>query len=334
MPPQTVRFAIAITAVPILLNWLPTSSAQPYDPAPPLLKVMSWNVEWMFDHLKSGNSKLAAEQSAPSKEYWDWKVTSVAKVIASEKPTIVALQEIEDASTLGAIRGALQKHDLSYRYAFINGRDTFTGQDVGFLMQSGLLQYSRREQSKAMFDSNEYRNISKHLLGEFRWQEVARPLTLVNVHFYARAEAEEKRVKQARLARQFIETGLSRGDDCMLVGDTNSEHPAGTMQGDVQAIVGTHDRPRMVDLLTFLDDRSQSTHLVLNKQFDRIYVSQSMIDDEPGLDWVFKGVHIVEEPVINGRRDGEEHWDQRLTMSTDELDVSDHFPVVAEFELK
>lgn len=334
MRSRTIRFAFAIAALPLLLNRLPYACAQPYDPAPPSLKVMSWNVEWMFDHIKTGNSKLAAEQSAPSKEYWNWKVTSVARVIASEEPTIVALQEIEDASTLGAIRGALQKYDLSYRYAFINGRDTFTGQDVGFLMQSGLLQYSRREQSKAMFDSNEYRNISKHLLGEFRWQEVARPLTLLNVHFYARAEAEDKRVKQALLARQFIDSALTRGDDCMLVGDTNSEHPAGTLQGDVKAIVGTGDRPKMVDLLTYLDDSAQSTHLVLDKQFDRIYVSQSMIDDEPGLDWVFKKVHVVQEPVINGLRDGEAHWDGRLTMSTDELDVSDHFPVVAEFELK
>lgn len=305
---------------------------QLYDSAPEKLSVMTWNVEWMFDYRKQGNSKLAAEQSAPSEEYWNWKLKSVAKVIAAEEPHIVALQEIEDGSTLGALRGVLKELGHSYRYCFINGRDTFTGQDVGFLMKSGLVGYSRREQSKVMYDSNDYRNISKHLIGEFRWHEVERPMTILNVHFYARAEAEDRRVKQARLARHFLTDALEEEHDCILLGDTNSEHTPGRMVGDVEAIVG--NAPTMIDLLTKADQPNLPTHLVLEKQFDRIYISSSLMEDGPGKDWVFKSIRIVTDGVINGQRDGEEHWDGRLTMSTDELDVSDHFPVVAEFELK
>jgi len=313
-----------------------TKAQQPneqlFDSPPSKLSVMTWNVEWMFDHRKQGNSKLAAEQSAPSEEYWNWKLTSVAKVIAEEEPHIVALQEIEDGSTLGALRGVLKEMGQSYRYCFINGRDTFTGQDVGFLMKSGLVGYSRREQSKVMYDSNNYRNISKHLIGEFRWDEVERPLTIINVHFYARAEAEDRRVKQARLARQFLADSLEEGHDCILLGDTNSEHSPGTMVGDVKAIA--ENTPKMIDLLTQSDQPNLPTHLVLDKQFDRIYVSSSLMEDGPGKDWVFQSIRVVTDGVINGKRDGEEHWDERLTMSTDELDVSDHFPVIAEFELK
>ena len=41
--------------------------AQPYDPAPSELHVMTWNVEWMFDdELGDNKSDLSREQSAPS----------------------------------------------------------------------------------------------------------------------------------------------------------------------------------------------------------------------------------------------------------------------------
>jgi hypothetical protein len=74
--------------------------------------------------------------------------------------------------------------------------------------------------------------------------------------------------------------------------------------------------------------------LILPRAFDRILVSQSLIDDGPGKDWVFKGIEIRSDLVVRGKRDGQEHWDNRLTMPLGELDTSDHSPLVATFELK
>lgn len=311
------------------------------DPAPRQLVVMTWNVEWMFDHDKSDNkSDLSKQQSAPSADYWKWKVAAVAKAIASCDATIVALQEIEGSQTLLDIANELRdKHKQVFRTAFIQGSDTFTEQDVGILQRSGLSNYRRYEQSKAMFDSKQYYNLSKHLVAEFRWADVASPLTIINMHLRATAESETERTKQGRLARLWLEPQLAAGQDVIFLGDVNSEHPAGELAGEMKYLVAggeSPNPPQCIDLLSKAPENARQTHLILPKQFDRIVVSPSLIADNPATrDWVFTSIAVRPDlAIIGAGKDGEAHWDGRLTMPISELDVSDHAPVVATFELK
>lgn len=311
------------------------------DEAPSKLVVATWNVEWMYDADPSDNrSDLAKQQSAPTQEYWRNKLDAVVVALAAMGADIIALQEIEGDQTLTAIAAELrQKHNLNYRHAFIPGSDRFTEQDVGLLFRSGLTQYRRHEQSREMFDSNNYYNISKHLVGEFSWKPIANPLTLMTVHLRATEEAEEFRIRQARLARYWLEPQLAKGDDVILLGDLNTEHLVGDDAGDMLELTGASGevgpkKPPLVDLLKFAPAEQQKTHLILPRAFDRILVSQALIDDGPGKDWVFKKIEIRSDLVVRGKPDGQEHWDNRLTMSLDELDSSDHFPLVATFELK
>ena len=313
------------------------------DAAPEKLIVMSWNVEWMFDDDKQDNrSDLAREQSAPSAAYWQWKVTTVAEAIAKSNATIVALQEIEGSQTLADIAKVLrEKHQLNYRAAFIQGSDSFTEQDVGILQRTGLNQYRRHEQSKTMFDSQQYYNVSKHLVAEFRWREVQSPLTLMNVHFRATADAESERTRQGKLARYWVQPQLAAQQDVIILGDLNSEHSVGELAGEmkymVEGDVQSASTPMpMIDLLAKAPENARRTHLILDKQFDRIIVSPSlMVDDPNSRDWVFASIAVRQDLAVRGAGlDGQEHWDKRLTMSTDELDVSDHAPVVATFELR
>jgi len=325
--------------------WLSTASAQSADaerdPAPATLVLMSWNVEWMFDHDHADNrSDLAREQSAPTAAYWKWKVAAVARAIAACDATIVALQEIEGSQTLAAIVKELRdQHHLTYRYAFIEGSDGFTEQDVGILQRSGLTHYRRHEQSKTMFDSQLYYNVSKHLVAEYRWREVASPLTVMNLHLRATAESEKERTRQGRLARVWLEPELVAGQDVVVLGDLNSEHPVGELAGEMMYFVAGDQSPqatRMVDLLGQLPEDKRRTHLILDKQFDRILVSPSMMVDAPNeKDWTFDQIRIRPDLVIQGQgNDGYDHWSKRLTLSTEELDVSDHYPVVATFHLR
>ncbi|MFO1065170.1 MAG: hypothetical protein U0892_15000 [Pirellulales bacterium] len=320
----------------------PTVSADSadWDAAPAKLTILTWNVEWMFDHETQDNrSDLSKQQSAPSQDYWTWKVDAVAAAVANSGATIVALQEIEGDRTLADIAKVLiGKHNLSYRYAFIQGTDTFTEQDVGILQRTGLAHYSRHEQSKTMFDSGQFYNVSKHLFAEFRWRDVSSPLTLVNVHYRATSESETERTKQGKLTRHWLERTLKDGRDVVVLGDLNSEHPVGEVAGEMkELLVGTTEEgPKMVDLLQFAAVDKRRTHMILDKQFDRIVVSQSMIVDDPnGKDWVFKSLEIHPAWNIRGAGpDGQEHWDKRLTMPLTELDVSDHYPMTATFELR
>ncbi len=315
---------------------------QPYDDAPHTLRVMTWNVEWMYDDDTSDNrSSLSREQSAPSRAYWEAKRDGVVAVIAENKPEIVALQEVEGVQTLSEIVAFLRsEHNLPYRYAFIQGRDSFTEQDVGLLVRGGLVGYSRREQSERMFASQQFYNLSKHLVAEFRWDNVVSPLTVMTVHLRATADAEEIRIKQSRLARRWLEPELQAGEDVILLGDLNTEQPVSnsdqeaSVSGDIAAIVGSQSQLRMVDLLTRLPDATEATHLVLEKQFDRIMVSESMMVDGEGADWCFAKIEVLRDKIVRGQPDGPAHWSQRLTLGVDEFDLSDHYPVMATFELR
>ncbi len=310
------------------------------DSAPEQLVVMTWNVEWMFDHDKSNNkSDLSKQQSSPSAEYWQWKVAKVADAIAKCDATIIALQEIEGSETLNDIAKELrEKHKLTYRVAFIQGSDNFTEQDVGILQRTGLMHYRRHEQSKTMFDSQMYYNVSKHIVASFQWKDVQSPLTMINVHLRATAESEKERTRQGRLTRYWMEPHLAAQEDVIVLGDLNSEHLVGEMAGEMQYLLkGENAQAQpLVDLLEKAPADARRTHLILDRQFDRILVSNSMMQDDPkSKDWVFDSIAVRSELSINGsKNDGEAHWTDRLTMSTSELDVSDHAPVVAKFLLK
>lgn len=189
-----------------------------------------------------------------------------------------------------------------------------------------------------MFDSGLYYNLSKHLVAEFRWKAVSSPLTLLNMHLRATVDAEAERSRQGRLARYWVERHLRAGEDVIILGDLNSEHRVGEIEGEMRYVLAGSEAantPGLVDLLARAPVAARRTHLILDKQFDRILVSPSLMDDDPGVpDWVFSGIAVRPELVVQGGNDGHAHWDGRLTLPTSELDISDHAPVIATFELR
>lgn len=326
----------------LLCGWLFASlpfthaGAQPFDAPPRELRIMTWNVEWMFDAYHGDNrSKLSREQSAPTEEFWEAKLAAVTELLARYQPDIIALQEIEGAQTLRQIGERLrQQHQLIYQYAFIEGSDSFTEQDVGCLSRSGLCSFKRHVQSQTMYDSHQYYNLSKHLACEFRWAGLDNPLVVLTVHLRATPEAEDLRVRQARLARHWLQPDLAAGRDVILLGDLNTEQTVLSPAAEIAEIVGTDASPQMVDLLGHASNPNQSTHLVLEKQFDRVFVSPSLMQDGPGEDWSFEKIEVLPDGIVRGQPDGEQHWHNRLTIAIDELDISDHYPVMATFILK
>ncbi|MEO8271546.1 MAG: endonuclease, partial [Aureliella sp.] len=74
--------------------------------------------------------------------------------------------------------------------------------------------------------------------------------------------------------------------------------------------------------------------LILERQFDRIMVSESMLVDGEGNDWCFEKIEVLRDAIVRGRPDGPAHWSQRLALGVAEFDLSDHYPVMATFELR
>ncbi len=313
------------------------------DSPPERLSIATWNVEWFFDADAGDNqSELGKSQSAPNAADWEWKRNEVARVIAALRPTIIALQEVENRRVIAELVQRLRdEHQLSYRFAFAEGGDVFTEQDVAILFQSGLTSYGRREQTRAMFDSNRYYNVQKHLFAEFQWEdgEYQEGLTMATVHFRARAEQEPIRIRQSRLMHEWLQRPLAAQQNVVLLGDLNTEIAAGeaSPQNDLGTLLGLHTADASDDLLdlhTLLPPDQRATHLN-GPSYDRIVVSRALVEDDPSRrDLALDRIRTRRDLVVRGNGPDANHFDDFYGIAADERDVSDHYPVVAEFVLK
>jgi endonuclease/exonuclease/phosphatase family metal-dependent hydrolase len=328
----------------VLVAWL-VATAQPCwaEPLPDTLVVATWNVEWFFDDNRADNqSDLARQQSAPSAEDWQWKVENVARVVAAIRPHILALQEVENRRVLADLTAHLRREfDLEYRVAFAQGADRTTEQDVAFLYLGGLVRYSRREQTREMFESNNYHNVQKHLFAEFAWRdgEEEERLWVLTAHLRAGPDEHDVRRRQARLLHEWVTPGLVQGHNVMLLGDWNTEVPCDAADGgnDLGILRGfeTQDEADdLADLHLRLPENQRSTHIT-RKQYDHILVGPSLLDDAEGRrDLVLRTVSRSRQGVVRGDGADRRHFEDYYSIAAEERDVSDHYPVVAEFTAK
>jgi len=314
------------------------------DGSPDPLTIATWNLEWFFDDFKANNrSDLAKEQSSPSSEEWQWKLYSVAAAIAKFQPTILAVQEIEDRSVMNALTKALKdKHNLTYRVAFIEGFDSATEQDVAIIYRSGLVEFSRREQTQEMFNSKEFYNLSKHIFARFEWQANGKTeiLTALVLHLRATAEAADLRRQQAKLAHAWMSAGIEAGENRVILGDFNVEEMAGNVTSsgdgmyDLMGLRTDKTTDDLFDLLELAPPNKRQTHLILEKQFDRILVSKPMLATTSGPGIKFVSIDVLSQHNIRGTGVDLDHWDTRYTKDRAERDLSDHHPVMATFEFR
>ncbi len=312
------------------------------DPAPERIVIGTWNLEWFFDHDQSDNkSPLAKKLSAPSKADWNWRIRETAKVIAAVNPTIMALQEVENEKVVLDLTEQLRiAHDLEYQVAFIEGRDTYTEQDVALIYQSGLVHKQRLHQTDEMFNSKRYYNLSKHLFATFRWTQDGKTheITLCNVHLRAGTRGEEPRLRQCRLINYWIQPHLQKNANVIVLGDINTlcQCHDYTLRQDLAVLCGkkTDDQPGdLIDLHTRLKPSERSTHLG-GKQFDHILVSPELLLDSPQRpDLAFQNIVRRKDLVLRGEQD-KDHYNIFYEIQESERDVSDHYPVVATFEIK
>jgi len=313
------------------------------DPPPEKLIVATWNLEWFFDEHSGDNySDLARQQSAPSRQEWDWKLAGVAAAIAQIKPTILALQEVENRRVLYYLTRKLKSdYNLDYSVAFIEGDDFFTEQDVAVLAQTGLVGFAFKRQSKEMFDSQEFYNVSKHIFALFEWTIGGKKVELlvINVHFRAAPEAAALRKRQARLVRHWINDSVRAGRNVVVLGDINTDETfeTTTADGDLGTLRGLDTSAAdddLVDLFQLYRGQPKETHLT-HKQFDHILVTPSLVNPPAGMPgFAATAIDIRRDVVIRGAGQDKDHMDVYWKIAQAERDISDHYPLVAEFALR
>jgi endonuclease/exonuclease/phosphatase family metal-dependent hydrolase len=332
-----------MSRLPFYFAALVLCSAVAADEPPERLTVATWNLEWFFDdHTGDNYQPLPKQQAAPSPADWEWKLTGVAKAITEMKPTILALQEVENRGVLFYLARKLKDdYGLDYSVAFVEGDDYFTEQDVAVLAQSGLVSFGMKRQTREMFDSLRYYNVSKHIFCSFEWMAGDKKveILLVNVHFRAMPSAAAIRVRQSRLIRHWIDDTVRSGRNVIVLGDVNSDETfeTTTTDGDLGTLRGLNTPATtddLADLFQFFKGENKETHLI-HKQFDHILVTPTLLKPPPrGPAFGFDRIQIRRDLVIRGAGQDQEHQDAYWKIPAAERDISDHYPVVAEFTLR
>ena len=337
-----MKILSVLTASFLLLFALICSSVSAADQAPERLVIATWNIEWFYDHDQTDNeSALAKKLSAPTAADWNWRVTEAAKVVAAINPTVMALQEIENEKVVQDLAKQLkEQHQQEYKVAFIQGRDTYTEQDVALLYKSGLIHQERRNQTDEMYESKRYYNLSKHLFATFQWTDKGETheITLCNVHLRAGTRGEEPRVRQCCLINHWIQPHIKNKENVIVLGDINTlcDCHEYTLEQDLAVLCGKRegsDLSDLIDLHLRLKKSDRATHMI-GRQFDHILVSSALIEDKKQQpDFVFASIESRKDLVLRGKQD-EDHYNIFYQIEESERDVSDHYPVIATFEIK
>lgn len=308
---------------------------------------MSWNLEWFFDDSRQGNvSALAQEKSAPNRDAWDWRRDAVAASIAAVKPTIVALQEIEGPQVLWYLARAIEReHVLSYADHALEGNDRYTEQDVGLLTTgpAEVVSLLTGSVTERMRREGVYAPVPKHLAAilEILVEGQSETILVVNLHLRSGAAEADTRAMQAASVNRWIALWQSPITHLIVLGDFNTEARADriTAGSEMSALItrGTADpTDDLVDLLERVPDTERQTHMIRGKEFDRILVSKSLVDDDPDrLDVCLRSVIVRPDLSIRGGVDVvDQHWNHYWDIDAVSRDLSDHYPLIAEFEIR
>lgn len=286
------------------------------------IRVLTWNLEWFNDHeTRDDQSTIGRDAAAPNEQEWNERVRTFAEALADMRPTVAALQEVENEKVVQDLADEIRNsHGINYDVAFVEGRDSHTGQDVAFLVQDGLNARADRFDFRPFRNRSDYKSLSKHLRLDLRLN--GEDVTLVNVHLITRPG---ERQKQARTLRAWLDD-LPEDRHIVVLGDHNSRLAFNeTTPNSEMGILRGFGTPDTDDDLWDTQERmrDRSTH-VAGHPLDRILLSASLNDGQ-GLD--FNAVETRRDLAVRGKddfsRDGVDY-----SRSIDEQDLSDHYPLL------
>jgi endonuclease/exonuclease/phosphatase family metal-dependent hydrolase len=310
------------------------------------LTIATWNLEWFFDwYLDDNQSELAKVNSAPSKKDWEWRLDVTADAIAKLRPSLLALQEIENRKVMEELSRRIQdRHQLKYDVCFIQGRDSSTEQDVAILCQSGLRPQVRRAPEPRDFDRRQEKSVTKQLMVELPWGQEPhlRHLTIITVHLMAGEEVgkEMDRCDQARYIKRWVREEHRRNHYVVLLGDMNTVpmRPNRDLKDSAIDVLTGKDTPNdpdddLVDVVQSLGPEDRVTFAGKHSTLDHILISPKLRQG-PGI--AFENISNRRDVAIRGKMpDSLWRGDRRFwKIPSEERDVSDHYPLMAHFRMK
>ena len=246
---------------------------------------------------------------------------TVGDVIRMLDADVVVIPETENLRTLELlIEESLA--DLGYTATLVDGRDTFTGQDVGLLSRIPVEAAGRTDERVPVGLTDQTYGVSKNL-----WARLTidgQPVTLVGVHFLARPddlERRDRREAQAEAIRRLVAREAAEGREVIVLGDFNDFDDATLDRAgsrpitDVLATIKAAGPSPADDLVNVLRDVPQAQRFT--SFYDRNRNDQFDAGEFSAID------HVLLSPGLYRRV-----RDVRFVHAHDPRETSDHFPIV------
>ena len=284
------------------------------------VRFATFNGEFLFDGLGDEGQATFPWKGDPeaARAHRD----AVGAVVRTLDADVVLIPETEN---LAALQMLIDESlaDLGYTAVLVDGRDTFTGQDVGMLTRLPVEASGRIDERAPVGISDQLYGVSKNL-----WARMAlpdgTPVTVVGVHFLARpddVERRDRREAQAEVVRQFVAAEVAAGRQVVALGDFNDFDDAvpdrigSAPITDVLATVKRAGPGDADDLVNVLGDVAQA------QRFTALYDRNRNGAVDPGELSAID--HVLLSPGLYRRV-----VDVRFVHAHDPTEVSDHFPVV------
>ena len=192
-------------------------------PQTPGLRIATFNTEFMFDGLDGEGQATFPWKGDPAlaRAHRD----SLARVIRLIDADVLMLQEVENLGTLQMLIDE-SLADMGYRPYLVDGRDTFTGQDVGLLSRIPVEEVGRTDERVTVAGTRQLYGVSKNMWARLTLGDV--PTTLIGVHFLARPDdvsRKPQREAQAEVIRRLVVEEMAAGRAVAVLGDLNDFDP-------------------------------------------------------------------------------------------------------------
>lgn len=288
------------------------------------LTIMTFNVQLLWDGEEPEEGRLEFPWKGNKEKAYE-HMKKVAEVIRSENPDIVNLVEVENINALNTFNKEFLK-DLGYRAYLVNGRDTYTGEDVALLTKINPEGKKIYRDDRLGVSRDVKKSVSKNYYAYFNINGLK--FVLIGIHFLAEplnTNRIDQRQAQAEAIRSLAQEKWKEGYQVAIVGDFND------YDGDPKYLDHIDSTPitrvmvdiRSMDENTSLDDLINVASLVpKGDRYTDFYDKNSngKIDAPKELTSID---HILLSSELASRV-----ISAQILHTYDPQDVSDHFPVL------
>lgn len=321
-----VNFALCLTVV-LFLSGTVRAEDRRIDKSS--LVIMTFNAEFMWDGVapEEGQVNFAWKNSQTEAEE---RMQKIAEIIIRSNPDVVNMVEVENLAALNTLNNKFLQ-GRGYKAYLVDGKDNFTGQDVGLLTRIDPENNQIRRDDRKGQSGNVSKSVSKNYIA--RIQAGDTKLAFIGLHFLAQPNREDRRLDrqaQADAVRMIAVEELTAGFAPVVLGDFNDFDG----EADVLDLQGSLPISRVLQNIRSMDFILPDDDLVNAAKFVSQPLRYTAFWDQNDNNQInapqeFSSIdHILLAATLAGRIES-----VQMPHDHNPLEVSDHFPVVVKLRL-